>query len=186
MKRNNTTILLAIFLVFITVLARIINAGLHIPNIVPIAALSVFCGAIIKENRALAFLIPILGQFIADVYFQLFTNIPGFYDLSGMAFNYAALIAATGLGTLLKEPKMLKSVGFAIGGSLVFFLVSNFGYFAHGWNGYSITGLTKTYIDAIPFFKNTFMADAIGGVLLFGGYFVAQQQLLKKAQKIKA
>lgn len=185
MKRNNLNILLAIFLILIAVTARIINANLHMPNFVPIAAISVFGGAVIKDRR-LAFLVPLLGQFLADVYFQLLTAIPGFYDLAGQLFNYGALICAVALGTTMKEPKLLTSLAYVLGGSVTFFIVSNFGYFAHGWNGYSFAGLTKTYIDAIPFFKYTLAGDMAGGVILFGGYFYVQHLLTRKALKVKA
>lgn len=183
MKNNNTNIILAIFLVIIAASARILNAKLHIPNMVPIAAIGLFSGAIIKDKRSLAFLIPLLGQFLGDVYFQLFTNIPGFYDLPGMLFNYGALVSATALGVTMKQPKPLATIGYLLGASTLFFIVSNFGYFIHGWNGYSFAGFTRTYIDAIPFYKYTLLGDLVGGVVLFGGYFMAQHMLVSKAQK---
>jgi len=185
MKRNNINILLAIFLVLLAAGSRMINAQLHAPNFAPIAAISLFSGAIIKDKR-LAFLVPLLGQFLADAYFQLFTHIPGFYDLSGQLFNYGALIAATGLGMGMKQPKALTTLAYLFGASTLFFLVSNFGYFAGGWNGYSVAGLIKTYVDGVPFFKYTLTGDMAGGVLLFGGYFMVQQALMKKAQKVNA
>ncbi len=184
MKRNNISILLAIFLVVMAVVARIFNAQLHVANFVPIAAISLFSGAVIKDRRGLAFLAPLLGQFLADVYFQLFTSTPGFYP--GQWLNYAALVSVTLLGISMKQPKPATTVAYLFGGSTLFFLVSNFGYFLSGWNGISFAGLTKTYIDAIPFFKYTMIGDMVGGVLLFGGYFLVQQALLKKTQKINA
>ena len=184
MKRNNISILLAIFLVVLAVAARIMNAQLHVANFVPIAAISLFSGAMIKDKRSLAFLAPILGQFLADVYFQLFTNTPGFYP--GQWLNYGALVSVTALGLLMKQPKPLTTVAFIFGGSTLFFLVSNLGYFLSGWNGYSFAGLAKTYSDAIPFFKSTMMGDMVGGVLLFGGYFFVQQALMRKTQKVNA
>lgn len=186
MKRSNISILIAVFLVITTVIARIVNANLHIPNIVPIAAISLFCGAIIKDNKGLAFLVPLLGQFLADVYFQFFTQIPGFYDLTGQLFNYGALIAATAMGTMIKNPKPVNVLPFIAGAPVIFFIVSNFGYFAQGWNGYTASGFVKTYADAIPFFKYTLIGDLAGGVLLFGGYFLAQSSLIKKAQQVNA
>ncbi len=186
MKRNNLNILIAAFLVAMTVLARVINAEAHIPNVVPIAAISIFCGAIMKDNRALAFLVPLLGQFLADVYFQFFTDVRGFYDLAGMAFNYGALVCATAIGTTMKQPKPLAAAGYVLGGSLTFFLVSNFGYFAHGWNGYTVSGLVKTYVDAIPFSKFTIAGDIVGGALLFGSYFMLQARLEGSARKVEA
>jgi hypothetical protein len=186
MKRTNIHILLAVFLVVMTATARVVNANLHVPNFVPIAAISLFSGAVIRDRRALAFLIPLLGQFAGDLYFQFFTNIPGFYDLPAMLFNYAALIGATALGVSMKQPKPASTVPYLLGASTIFFLVSNFGYFAQGWNGYSISGLVKTYADGVPFFKYTLAGDMAGGMLLFGGYFITLMALTKKAHKAKA
>lgn len=186
MKRNNIGVIISIFLVATVAVARIVNAQLHLPNFVPIAAVGLFSGAVIRDRRAIAFLIPLLGQFLSDVYFQLFTNISGFYDLAGQLFNYGALICATALGTTMKQIKPLATIGYLLGASVTFFLVSNFGYFAHGWNGYSFAGLSKTYIDAIPFYKNSLVSDIIGGILLFGGYIAVQQSLIRKAEKVKA
>ncbi len=185
MKRTNINIILAIFLILIAATSRIVNAQLHVANFVPIAAISLFSGSVIKDKR-LAFLVPLMGQFLGDVYFQFFTRIPGFYDLAGQLFNYGALIGATALGVSMKQPKVFTTLAYLFGASTLFFLVSNFGYFAGGWNGYSFAGLVKTYIDGVPFFKYTLAGDMAGGVLLFGGYFFLQQALLKKAQKVHA
>ena len=186
MKRTNIHILLAVFLVLLAASARAVNASLHIPNLVPIAAISLFSGAIIKDKRSLAFLIPLLGQFLGDLYFQLFTNVPGFYDLPGQLLNYTALIGATALGVSMKNIKATTTVAYLLGASTVFFIISNFGYFLGGWNGYSVAGLVKTYVDGIPFFKSTVAGDMAGGILLFGGYAIARQALMAKAQKVKA
>jgi hypothetical protein len=186
MKNNKLNIIFAVGLVLIAATARIVNAKLNIPNVVPIAAIGLFSGAIIKDKRSLAFLIPLLGQFLGDVYFQFFTNIPGFYNLPSQLFNYGALIAATALGVTMKQPKSLGTLGYVLGASGIFFIVSNFGYFVSGWNGYSFSGLIKTYTDAIPFFKYSLMGDIAGGVLLFGGYILAQNYLTNNAQKARA
>src|ERR1700748_3359449 len=111
MKRNNINILLAVFLVIIAASARVMNASLHIPNIAPLAAISLFSGMMFRDRKGLAFLIPVLGQFLADVYFQLFTAVPGFYDLTGQLFNYGALISAAALGTSMKNVKPATTLG---------------------------------------------------------------------------
>ena len=185
MKRTNINTILAIFLILIAATSRIINAQLHVANFVPIAAIGLFSGSIIKDKR-LAFLVALMGQFLGDVYFQFFTHIPGFYDLTGQLFNYGALIGATALGVSMKQPKALTTLAYLFGASTLFFLVSNLGYFAGGWNGYSFAGLVKTYVDGVPFFKYTLAGDMMGGVLMFGGYFLLQQALMKKAQKVNA
>jgi len=186
MKRSNIDIIIAISLVFIAAAARVVNAGLLLHNFVPIAAISLFSGVVLKERPALAFLVPLMGQFVADVYFQFFTYVPGFYWAVDMLFNYAAIIGATSLGFLMKNQKPATILGFTLGASGTFFLVSNFGYFAHGWNGYTVQGFIKTYIDAIPFYQNSFIADMLGTVLLFGGYAVTQKALGAQADKAHA
>jgi hypothetical protein len=186
MKRNNINTILAFFLVLMAASARILNAKLNIPNVVPIAAISLFSGAVIKDRRVLAIMVPLLGQFLGDLYFQLFTNITGFYSLTGQLFNYGALIAAVALGAGMGQPKALTALAYVFGASTLFFLISNFGYFAQGWNGYSLSGLAKTYIDGVPFFKFSLAGDLAGGVLLFGSYFLVQHNAVKHMEKVKA
>ena len=186
MKQNNINTVVIVALVLAAAAARVVNASLHLDTFVPIAAISVFSGMMLKDKRALAFLAPILGQFLADLYFQLFTYIPGFYWATDMLFNYAAIAAATALGLGMKQVKPLTIAGFTLGASLTFFIVSNLGYFAHGWNGYSVSGLMKTYVDALPFYRNSFIADMAGGILLFGGYLFMQKTLVAKMQKADA
>lgn len=67
-------------------------------------------------------------------------------------------------------PRRMVPVAFGtLGGSLLFFVVTNFGdwvvYYPHTWNS-----LVECYYVAIPFFRNTLMSDAIGAAVLFGGY----------------
>jgi hypothetical protein len=126
----------------------------------------------------------VLGQLISDAYFQLFTNIPGFYP--GEIFNYAALVAATALGMFMGQPKALKILGFTLGGSVIFFLLSNFSMWTTGYYGYTFNGLVQTYVAGLPFFKNTIIGDMAGSVMLFGLYFVLQRALMARTQKATA
>ncbi len=184
MKRSNINILIAVSLIVLAVIARIINAKLHLYNFVPMAALGLFTGAVIKDKKALAFAIPLAGQLIADLYFQYFTTTPGFYE--GQIFNYAALAGAALLGLTMKQVKAPTVLAYIFGASALFFVVSNLGYFLSGYNGFTLAGFEKTYVDAIPFYRNTILGDLIGGVALFGAYFLAQNIFINKAQKVKA
>lgn len=193
MKRQNTDILIAIFLVIIAAAARAVNQSFQLHNFVPIAAISLFSGAIFREKRAMAFLVPLLGQFLADAYFQFFTYVPGFYSIIDQSFNYGAILAATALGVFfMKGQKPLTVFGFTLGASGIFFLLSNLGYFAGGWNGYSFSGLVKTYVDAVAFYRdnsfvqNPFVTDMVGSVLLFGGYALTRKSLEGKAKEVRA
>ena len=184
MKKSDINIPVAITLIITAIIMRVAGASTHLYNFAPMAALGLFSGAVVKDRKALAFLVPLAGQFIADVYFQLFTNTPGFYP--GQLFNYAALACAAGLGLMMKQPKPLNIFVYIFGASTLFFIISNFGFFASGYNGYTAQGLVKTYADAIPFFRNTITGDLLGGAFLFGGYFLAQALFIKRAEKAKA
>lgn len=178
MKQKNINILIAISLVAFASAMRVVNAEMHLYNFVPMAALGVFSGSTLGNKKALAFLVPLAGQLVADLFFQLFTSTPGFYP--GQIFNYTALAATAGLGLLMKQPKPLSALAYVFGGSALFFIISNFGFFMGGYNGYTINGLFKTYIDALPFYRNTIAGDLAGGVVLFGTWFAAQNLVNRK------
>ena len=184
MKRSNINILIAVSLVIIAIVARIANSSMHLYNFAPVAAIGLFSGAVLKDKRLLACLVPLAGQFLADVYFQFFTSTQGFYP--GQLFNYLALGSAAALGLSMKQIKPVSVLAYIFGASTLFFIISNFGFFAGGYNGYTFAGLEKTYIDAVPFYRNTMIGDFIGGVAMFGLYFIAQMLFFKKAQKVRA
>jgi len=181
MKRNYT-ILFAALLILFAATARIVNREMHVPNFAPLAALGLFSGAVIKERR-LALLVPILGQLFADIFFQLFTQTPGFYDIYSQVFNYGGLAAAAYLGMRMTKPSTVNVLAYTFGASTLFFILSNFGVWLAGWYGRSFDALVHTYKMAIPFFKYTIAGDMAGGVIFFGTYFLIQHALSSKMQK---
>jgi hypothetical protein len=173
---KNLNNIIAITLIATTTILRICNYQEHIYNFVPMAAIGLFSVTFINK-RSLALIIPILGQFVTDIYLQTFTNTPGFYP--GQIYNYIGLFGAASLGILMKQPKPSTILIYLFGSSSIFFILSNFGFFISGYNGYTINGLTKTYIDAIPFFRNSLTSDMICGILLFTGFFIIQKLTFK-------
>jgi len=180
MKNNYSTILIAAALIIITAVLRIFSAEMFIPNVTPVAAVGLFGGAVIADKR-LAYLLPLLAMFIADVYFTVFTSVKGFYGFE-QTIVYAAMALVTFIGTKMGKVSGVKVIGYSLVASFLFFVVSNFGYFLAGWNGYSFAGLTKTYIDAIPFYKNSVVTDLVGSVALFGLYFAGKKVFAPQTQ----
>ncbi|XZF16502.1 DUF6580 family putative transport protein [Chitinophagaceae bacterium MMS25-I14] len=180
MKNNTTNILIATGLVLMATVSRIVNTEMHLYNFAPLAALGLFSGAVIKDKRY-AFLLPLLAQLLADGYFQLFTKVQGFYP--GQLFTYLGLAAATLLGTTMGQPKAAKVLGYTIGGSVLFFIFSNFGTFTTGFWGTGFKGLVTTYTMGLPFFKNTLIGDLAGSTILFGAYALLQRSTENKMQK---
>src|SRR6185503_8810753 len=72
------------------------------------------------------------------------------------------------------------SVG-ALGASVLFFMVSNFGVWAQGkLYAHTWEGLVSCYQMALPFFRNTFLGDLIYSALLFGAYALCARLVLAR------
>jgi hypothetical protein len=189
MKNNKLNIIIALGLVLMAGLARIINHQMHLYNFELVGPVALFCGAVFT-NKRIALLMPLLALLVGDLYIQIAyllhaTPMKGFYGIEQL-FVYAGMIGVALLGTQMGQPKAVKVLGYAVAGSVVFFIISNFGVWAGGYYGYSIQSFINTYVLAIPFYKNTLIGHVAGAALLFGAYFLLQQALMSKTQKIKA
>ncbi len=83
---------------------------------------------------------------------------------------YLTLAATTCLGMVAKRPKSPLWVLplLSLGASGLFFVTSNLATWAEGQlYPLTIQGLNLCYIEAIPFLKNTVIADLVGTALLF-------------------
>ena len=145
-----------ISLILILAFARLIP---HPPNFTPIIAVALVSGYFFK-NINLSLLILLVAMLLSDLFI-------GFYE--NMIFVYASLLLITFVFHKISKKINFKNLfvyGFA--GSLIFFIVSNFGVWALGSPGVydvayekSLSGLIQCYILAIPFFGNTFLSTVI-------------------------
>ena len=145
-----------ISLILILALARLIP---HPPNFTPIIAVAIMSGCFFK-NINLSFLALIVAMLVSDLFI-------GFYE--NVIFVYASLLLITFIFYKISNKISFKNLfiyGFA--GSLIFFIVSNFGVWALGSPGVydiayekNLNGLMQCYILAIPFFGNTFLSTLI-------------------------
>ena len=145
-----------ISLIVILAFARLIP---HPPNFTPIIAVALVSGYFFK-NFNLSALTLLIAMLISDLFI-------GFYE--NMIFVYVSLLLITFVFYKISNKINFKNL-FAYGfvGSLIFFLVSNFGVWALGSPGVydiayekSLSGLIQCYILAIPFFGNTFLSTLI-------------------------
>ena len=145
-----------ISLILILAFARLIP---HPPNFTPIIAVAIVSGYFFK-NINLSLLILLIAMLISDLFI-------GFYE--NMIFVYVSLLLITFIFHKISNKINFKNLfiyGFV--GSVIFFVVSNFGVWALGSPGVndiayekSLTGLIECYILAIPFFGNTFLSTLI-------------------------
>ena len=145
-----------ISLILILVFARLIP---HPPNFTPIIAVALISGYFFK-NINLSLLILLVAMLLSDLFI-------GFYE--NMIFVYASLLLITFVFHKISKKINFKNLFiYCFAGSLIFFIVSNFGVWALGSPGVydiayekSLSGLIQCYILAIPFFGNTFLSTLI-------------------------
>jgi hypothetical protein len=172
-------------------------------NVVPIAAIALYCGAHFR-NRGLAFSIPLLAMFLGDILLAVQTRNPSLYLFHAtMPFVYGCYVFSVAMGIGLQRhwdrlpegissreaaPKteagrwhsalrarVLPITTLTIAGSILFFLVTNFGCWLM-FHTYPKTwhGLLDCYLAGVPYFRGTLCGDLIGSAILFGG-----EQLLR-------
>ena len=158
-KEKNMNRLIIPAIIIFAALTRIMP---HPPNFTPIIAMGLFGGAYLKDKRW-ALLLPVGAMLLADVFL-------GFHGT--MIWVYGSLIIITAIGFLLKRGVTLTNGAIAtIGGSLIFFLVTNFGVWASGgFYPKNMEGLISCYVAGIPFFGNTIGGSIFYSSLMFVGY----------------
>ncbi len=159
----------------------------HPQNFAPITAMALF-GAASLTDRRLGILTPLLALFVSDMCIEVAHRLGwmtswGIY--SGMWVMYLVNLLIILIGLLLRKHRTVPVIaGATLAGSVVFFLVTNFGVWAFGGldiNGnpypHTVEGFIVCYQEAIPFFKNTLLGDAFYSTALFGGFALAEWRL---------
>src|SRR5688500_16402897 len=119
-KQDNTLLIIAIMMVIAAAIARVLFYPL---NYSPQIAMALFAGAVIKDTK-LAFAFPLFAMLLADVLFELFTNVQGFWGW-GQVVNYGIFAFITIIGFNMKKITAINVAGFSILSSLLFFFNSN-------------------------------------------------------------
>lgn len=160
---DNRTKLIFVLLI-LAALSRLLP---HPDNFSPMGALALFGGCYIM-NKRLAFIIPLSVMLFSDVMMQVFYG-NGFHPFMLWVYGSIAIITMLGFFLRGREQRQTIMVGSLVG-SIIFFLITNFGQWASGYYGYESGSLVKCYVAAIPFFKGTIMGDLFYNLLLFGSY----------------
>jgi len=143
-------------LLFLAAVSRIVP---HPVNVAPITAIALFAGVYL--DRKYAFIIPIAAMLISDYFI-------GFYD--AMIWVYLSVIMIGFIGLWLNQHRgILPTIGSTVAGSVLFFIVTNFGVWVL-WYPHTWTGFIGCYTAAIPFFRNTMLGDLGYVTTLFGIY----------------
>ena len=157
---------------YIFTFALILGAALsrllpHPPNFAPITALALF-GAVYLDKKH-AFLVPLIALLISDYFI-------GFY--SGMTWIYGSFVVISFIGLWLRNHQgVLQTIGAALAGSILFFIVTNFGvWISTSMYPQTFVGFTECYVAAIPFFRNTLLGDMLYVGVIFGLFEMAKRR----------
>lgn len=139
----------------------------HPPNFSPIAAMALFSGAYLSQ-RSLAFVAPLAALLISDL-------LLGFHGLMWLVYASVAMVVC--LGWLLRSKRSpARIMVAALSGSVLFYLLTNFGVWAFGdMYPKTLSGLAACYVAALPFFQNSVAGDLFFTALLFGGWAMAER-----------
>jgi len=170
-------------MILLAALSRLIP---HPPNFAPIGGMALF-GAAYFTKRHWAFIIPIVSMWISDlalnniVYREYFDHFVWFYSGSLFTYGAFALIALLGIFAL-KKVHLYNLAASALGASVIFFIVSNFGVWLSG-NMYpkDLNGLVACYVAGIPFFQNTVLGDLFYSAVLFGAFELSVRKVPRLA-----
>ena len=181
-KQNTSTIILAIILILAAAISRVV---MYPNNFSPIIGMAIFSGAVIKDRR-LAFVLPIVSMFLSDVMFEVFNIAPGFWGW-GQLVGYGILALITIIAFNLKKINVINVIGYSILSSVIFFLLSNLSFFIldnpiyHTYTS-DANGFMQCFIQALPFFRTSLVADLVYSGGLFGAYYLVSNYVIKKQQ----
>jgi len=152
---------LALLLVVLGVLSRLIDRPV---NFVAMGAVALYAGA--RLPRRWAFAVPLAAMVLSDLYID-WGGTRGIFDPVRLSV-YGAFALIVAIGRLPRRdagPAVRLSMSLA--GSILFFLITNLAVWLT-WYPRDFEGLGECFAGAVPFFRNTLMADLIGTTLLFG------------------
>jgi len=170
MKENKSEFLIVVTLTVFAMATRILFNKLGFFNFNAVMATALFAGAYLSKQK-FAVIIPVVALFATDLYL-------GLYDWKLMGVVYLAFGLVIFFGQHYREnPTLLRWVTSVLGGSLSFFLLTNFAVWLFGdgtFYTHTVEGLTKCFTMALPFYRNTILGDFTFSAVLFGAVELAR------------
>lgn len=164
-------------LIVVAALTRLLP---HPPNFSPVAAIALFGGACFASKHW-ALLVPLLAMLLSDIALGLWHD--GGYSayLGGTSFwlVYACIAASCVLGFGLRgRIGGARVLGYSLAGSVLFFVVTNFGaWLVSPLYPKDFGGLMAAYVAGIPFFKWTVLGTLFYAAILFGGFALLRAKI---------
>ena len=136
---------IAIFVFLALAVTRFIP---HPPNFTSLIALSLYVPIVFGLQ---SILLVVAAFFVTDL-------VIGFHSL--LFFTWGSVVLIGFLSKYFYQNIYYRFSG-ALIGSIIFYIVSNFGVWVSGSYGFTLTGLMNCYIAAIPFFSYTVISTIL-------------------------
>lgn len=175
LKEQRLELLVALVFLLIGIALRFLP---HPPNFSPITAIALFGGVYFSRKTAL--IIPMAVLIASDFFI-------GYYQFSLMLSVYFSFLLVVILGFWLKKHKKWRNtIGCAAFGSLLFFIITNFGVWMFTpWYEKTLSGFIECYAMALPFFRNALLGDLVFVPMFFGAYETASALAKNKLYKVR-
>lgn len=164
-------------LIVIAALTRVLP---HPPNFSPVEAIALFGGAYFASKRW-AVLVPLAGLFLSDLVLARLNGglYASWFGSTGIWLVYLCIALTTVLGFGLRgKVSGARVLGYSLLGSVLFFLVTNFGaWLSDPMYAKTLAGLVAAYVAGIPFFQWTVLGTLFYAALLFGGFALLRHRL---------
>ena len=180
-KQNKTSIIIAVLLVVAAAASRVI---MYPHNFSPMVGMAIFAGATFADKR-FAFALPIFAMLLSDIMFEVFNIADGFWGW-GQLVGYGIFALITVLAFTMKKVTAGRVIAYSLGSSVLFFIFSNLSFFLIDNPVYHMytqdaKGFFNCYINALPFFRTSVVADLVYSGVLFGAYYLIQNAAVKKS-----
>ncbi len=184
MLKSRNSLIVALTLILIAGGSRLLP---HWHNFTAVGATGLFA-AFYFRKQVWAFLIPLSAMWLSDL--VLNNLVYAAYNDGFVWFNERMIFVYLGFAGLVASGQFLidrfhrgKILLASLVGSIVFFLLTNFGSFIQNpIYPKSGEGLMMAYTAGLPFFWNTLLGNVFYTVLIFAVYFwVASRKLLYKS-----
>jgi hypothetical protein len=168
--------MIALLLVILGAVMRLLP---HAANFTPIAAIALFGGMYMRRRYAL--LVPLAALVASDIFI-------GFDSLHSRLIVYGSFVLIGLIGLAVRKRKNIATIAAgSIGGSLIFYLITNFAFFyTPTMYPHTLSGVLSSYYRALPFFRNTLLGDLFYTGLLFGLYELARYVAARRVVKVNS
>lgn len=133
----------------------------HLPNFAPVGAIAITAGMVFRWRRAVW--LPLTVVILSDLVIGLY---------HGFMWTWLSIALIPFVGILLRNQPLLWRIPLgALGASLLFFAISNFGvWVSSGMYAHTLAGFIDCYVMALPFLRNTMMSDLVFTSLLLTAF----------------